>query len=199
MKKIIIIIFSSLLLYGCIGVSSQGVLGTGVSIYTDPRTLGTQIDDSIMQKSLGIRIAQVNSKYIISVSTKVGFLIDGHIFLKGTVDTVDEKILMTKLAWKIEGARSVKNNLKVKDKFSLKNEAKDLLITSQIKVALLANKKVKSVNYQINTVNQIIYIFGIAQNEEERREVINEGKQILDVKNVDATIFLVNDLSQNKK
>ena len=196
MKKIIIIIFSSLLLYGCVGVSSQGVLGTGVSIYTDPRTLGTQIDDSIMQKSLGIRIAQVNSKYIISVSTKV---IDGHIFLKGTVDTVDEKILMTKLAWKIEGARSVKNNLKVKDKFSLKNEAKDLLITSQIKVALLANKKVKSVNYQINTVNQIIYIFGIAQHEEERREVINEGKQILDVKNVDATIFLVNDLSQNKK
>ena len=196
MKKIIIIIFSSLLLYGCVGVSSQGVLGTGVSIYTDPRTLGTQIDDSIMQKSLGIRIAQVNSKYIISVSTKV---IDGHIFLKGTVDTVDEKILMTKLAWKIEGARSVKNNLKVKDKFSLKNEAKDLLITSQIKVALLANKKVKSVYYQINTVNQIIYIFGIAQNEEERREVINEGKQILDVKNVDATIFLVNDLSQNKK
>ena len=196
MKKIIIIIFSSLLLYGCVGVSSQGVLGTGVSIYTDPRTLGTQIDDSIMQKSLGIRIAQVNSKYIISVSTKV---IDGHIFLKGTVDTVDEKILMTKLAWKIEGARSVKNNLKVKDKFSLKNEAKDLLITSQIKVALLANKKVKSVNYQINTVNQIIYIFGIAQNEEERREVINEGKQILDVKTVDATIFLVNDLSQNKK
>lgn len=196
MKKIIIIIFSYLLLYGCVGVSSQGVLGTGVSIYTDPRTLGTQIDDSIMQKSLGIRIAQVNSKYIISVSTKV---IDGHIFLKGTVDSVDEKILMTKLAWKIEGARSVKNNLKVKDKFSLKNEAKDLLITSQIKVALLANKKVKSVNYQINTVNQIIYIFGIAQNEEERREVINEGKQILDVKNVDATIFLVNDLSQNKK
>jgi len=196
MKKIIIIIFSSFVIYGCVGVSSQGVLGTGVSIYIDPRTLGTQIDDSIMQKSLSIRIAQVNSKYIISVSTKV---IDGHIFLKGTVDTVDEKILMTKLAWKIEGVRSVKNNLKVKDKFSLKNEAKDLLITSQMKVALLANKKVKSVNYQINTVNQIIYIFGIAQNEEERREVINEAKQILDVKNVDATIFLLNDLSQNKK
>ena len=164
MKKIIIIIFSSFVIYGCVGVSSQGVLGTGVSIYIDPRTLGTQIDDSIMQKSLSIRIAQVNSKYIISVSTKV---IDGHIFLKGTVDTVDEKILMTKLAWKIEGVRSVKNNLKVKDKFSLKNEAKDLLITSQMKVALLANKKVKSVNYQINTVNQIIYIFGVAQHEDE--------------------------------
>jgi osmotically-inducible protein OsmY len=196
MKKIILIFFSLLILYGCVGVSSQGVLGTGVTIYTDPRSLGTQIDDSIMQKSLSIRVAQVNSKYILTVSTKV---IDGHIYLNGTVDTVDEKILLTKLAWKIEGARTVKNNLKVKDKFSLKNEAKDLLITSQIKVALLANKKVKSVNYQINTVNQIIYIFGIAQNEEERREVINEGKQILDVKNVDATIFLVSDLSQNKK
>ena len=196
MKKIILTFFSLFILYGCVGVSSQGVLGTGVSIYTDPRSLGTQIDDSIMQKSLSIRVAQVNSKYILTVSTKV---IDGHIYLNGTVDTVDEKILLTKLAWKIEGARTVKNNLKVKDKFSLKNEAKDLLITSQIKVALLANKKVKSVNYQINTVNQIIYIFGIAQNEEERREVINEGKQILDVKNVDATIFLVSDLSQNKK
>jgi len=196
MKKIILTFFSLFILYGCVGVSSQGVLGTGVTIYTDPRSLGTQIDDSIMQKSLSIRVAQVNSKYILSVSTKV---IDGHIYLNGTVDTVDEKILLTKLAWKTEGARSVKNNLKVKDKFSLKNEAKDLLITSQIKVALLANKKVKSVNYQINTVNQIIYIFGIAQNEEERREVINEGKQILDVKNVDATIFLVSDLSQNKK
>ena len=196
MKKTILIFFSLFILYGCVGVSSQGVLGTGVTIYTDPRSLGTQIDDSIMQKSLSIRVAQVNSKYILLVSTKV---IDGHIYLNGTVDTVDEKILLTKLAWKIEGARTVKNNLKVKDKFSLKNEAKDLLITSQIKVALLANKKVKSVNYQINTVNQIIYIFGIAQNEEERREVINEGKQILDVKNVDATIFLVSDLSQNKK
>ena len=196
MKKTILIFFSLFILYGCVGVSSQGVLGTGVTIYTDPRSLGTQIDDSIMQKSLSIRVAQVNSKYILTVSTKV---IDGHIYLNGTVDTVDEKILLTKLAWKIEGARTVKNNLKVKDKFSLKNEAKDLLITSQIKVALLANKKVKSVNYQINTVNQIIYIFGIAQNEEERRVVINEGKQILDVKNVDATIFLVSDLSQNKK
>ena len=196
MKKTILIFFSLFILYGCVGVSSQGVLGTGVTIYTDPRSLGTQIDDSIMQKSLSIRVAQVNSKYILTVSTKV---IDGHIYLNGTVDTVDEKILLTKLAWKIEGARTVKNNLKVKDKFSLKNEAKDLLITSQIKVALLANKKVKSVNYQINTVNQIIYIFRIAQNEEERREVINEGKQILDVKNVDATIFLVSDLSQNKK
>jgi osmotically-inducible protein OsmY len=196
MKKTILIFFSLFILYGCVGVSSQGVLGTGVTIYTDPRSLGTQIDDSIMQKSLSIRVAQVNSKYILTVSTKV---IDGHIYLNGTVDTVDEKILLTKLAWKIEGARTVKNNLKVKDKFSLKNEAKDLLITSQIKVALLVNKKVKSVNYQINTVNQIIYIFGIAQNEEERREVINEGKQILDVKNVDATIFLVSDLSQNKK
>ena len=196
MKKTILIFFSLFILYGCVGVSSQGVLGTGVTIYTDPRSLGTQIDDSIMQKSLSIRVAQVNSKYILTVSTKV---IDGHIYLNGTVDTVDEKILLTKLAWKIEGARTVKNNLKVKDKFSLKNEAKDLLITSQIKVALLANKKVKSVNYQINTVNQIIYIFGIAQNEEERREVINEGKQILDVKNVDTTIFLVSDLSQNKK
>ena len=196
MKKIISILFILLTLSGCVGVSSQGVLGTGVNIFLDPRTLGTQIDDSIMQKSFLIRVSQIDKKYVLSVSSKV---VDGHIYLTGTVDYVDEKILLTKIAWKTEGARSVKNNIKVKDKFSLKNSAKDLLITSQLKVALLSNKQVSMANYQINTVNQIIFIFGIAKSESEKREVINEAKIIQDVKNIDASIFLVSELSKNKK
>ena len=196
MKKIISILFILLTLSGCVGVSSQGVLGTGVNVFLDPRTLGTQIDDSIMQKSFLIRVSQIDKKYVLSVSSKV---VDGHIYLTGTVDSVDEKILLTKIAWKTEGARSVKNNIKVKDKFSLKNSAKDLLITSQLKVALLSNKQVSMANYQINTVNQIIFIFGIAKSESEKREVINEAKIIQDVKNIDASIFLVSELSKNKK
>ena len=196
MKKIVSILFILLALSGCVGVSSQGVLGTGVNVYLDPRTLGTQIDDSIMQKSFLIRVSQIDKKYVLSVSSKV---VDGHIYLTGTVDSVDEKILLTKIAWKTEGARSVKNNIKVKDKFSLKNSAKDLLITSQLKVALLSNKQVSMANYQINTVNQIIFIFGIAKSESEKREVINEAKIIQDVKNIDASIFLVSELSKNKK
>ena len=196
MKKIISILFILLTLSGCVGVSSQGVLGTGVNIFLDPRTLGTQIDDSIMQKSFLIRVSQIDKKYVLSVSSKV---VDGHIYLTGTVDSVDEKILLTKIAWKTEGARSVKNNIKVKDKFSLKNSAKDLLITTQLKVALLSNKQVSMANYQINTVNQIIFIFGIAKSESEKREVINEAKIIQDVKNIDASIFLVSELSKNKK
>jgi osmotically-inducible protein OsmY len=196
MKKIASILFIFLTLSSCIGVSSQGVLGTGVNVYLDPRTLGTQIDDSIMQKSFLIRVSQIDKKYVLSVSSKV---VDGHIYLTGTVDSVDEKILLTKIAWKTEGARSVKNNIKVKDKFSLKNSAKDLLITSQLKVALLSNKQVSMANYQINTVNQIIFIFGIAKSESEKREVINEAKIIQDVKNIDASIFLVSELSKNKK
>ena len=196
MKKIVSILFILLTLSGCVGVSSQGVLGTGVNIFLDPRTLGTQIDDSIMQKSFLIRVSQIDKKYVLSVSSKV---VDGHIYLTGTVGSVDEKILLTKIAWKTEGARSVKNNIKVKDKFSLKNSAKDLLITSQLKVALLSNKQVSMANYQINTVNQIIFIFGIAKSESEKREVINEAKIIQDVKNIDASIFLVSELSKNKK
>ena len=196
MKKIVIIIFSFLILTGCVGVGSEGVLGTGVSIYLDPRSLGTQIDDSIMQKSLLIRITKTDKKYILDISPKV---VDGHIFLTGVVEKVDEKILMTKLAWKTEGARSVKNNIEVKDKFSLKNYSQDVLISSQMKVALLANKKISMSNYQVNTVNQVIFIFGIAANEAERREVMNEASLIKDVKSVDATIFLVDDLSKNKK
>ncbi|MDB9711535.1 BON domain-containing protein [Pelagibacteraceae bacterium] len=196
MKKIVSILFILLSLSGCIGVSSQGVLGTGVNIFLDPRTLGTQIDDSIMQKSFLIRVSQIDKKYVLSASSKV---VDGHIYLTGTVNSVDEKILLTKIAWKTEGARSVKNNIKVKDKFSLKNSAKDLLITSQLKVALLSNKQVSMANYQINTVNQIIFIFGIAKSESEKREVINEAKTIQDVKNIDASIFLVSELSKNKK
>ena len=196
MKKIFIAFFSFLILTGCVGVGSEGVLGTGVSIYLDPRSLGTQIDDSIMQKSLLIRITKTDKKYILDVSPKV---VDGHIFLTGVVEKVDEKILMTKLAWKTEGARSVKNNIEVKDKFSLKNYSQDVLISSQMKVALLANKKISMSNYQVNTVNQVIFIFGIAANEAERREVMNEASLIKDVKSVDATIFLVDDLSKNKK
>ena len=196
MKKIVSILFILLILSGCVGVSSQGVLGTGVNIFLDPRTLGTQIDDSIMQKSFLIRVSQIDKKYVLSVSSKV---VDGHIYLTGTVGSVDEKILLTKVAWKTEGARSVKNNIKVKDKFSLKNSAKDLLITSQLKVALLSNKQVSMANYQINTVNQIIFIFGIAKSESEKREVINEAKTIQDVKNIDTSIFLVSELSKNKK
>ncbi len=196
MKKIITTILSFLILTGCVGVSSEGVLGTGVSIYTDPRTLGTQIDDSIMQKSILVRTAQIDKKYVLDISSKV---IDGHIFLTGKVDKVDEKILMTKLAWKTEGARSVKNNIEVRDKFSLKDYSKDLLITSQMKVAMLANKKIASVNYNINTVNQVMFIFGIAANESERREVMNEASLIKDVKKVDPSIFLVDDLSKNKR
>ena len=196
MKKIVSILFILMTLSGCIGVSSQGVLGTGVNIFLDPRTLGTQIDDSIMQKSFLIRVSQIDKKYVLSVSSKV---VDGHIYLTGTVDSVDEKILLTKIAWKTEGARSVKNNVKVKDKFSLQNSAKDLLITSQLKVALLSNKQVSMSNYQINTVNQIIFIFGIAKSESEKKEVINEAKIIQDVKNIDASIFLVSELSKNKK
>ena len=196
MKKIASILFILLTLSGCIGVSSQGVLGTGVNIFLDPRTLGTQIDDSIMQKSFLIRVSQIDKKYILSVSSKV---VDGHIYLTGTVDSVDEKILLTKIAWKTEGARSVKNNIKVKDKFSLKNSAKDLLITSQLKVALFSNKQVSMVNYQINTVNQNVFIFGIAKNEGERASVINEAKLVPEVKLVDASIFLVSELSKNKK
>ena len=196
MKKIVITFFSFLILTGCVGVGSEGVLGTGVSIYLDPRSLGTQIDDSIMQKSLLIRITKTDKKYILDVSPKV---VDGHIFITGVVEKVDEKILMTKLAWKTEGARSVKNNIEVKDKFSLKNYSQDVLISSQMKVALLANKKISMSNYQVNTVNQVIFIFGIAANEAERREVMNEASLIKDVKSVDATIFLVDDLSKNKK
>jgi osmotically-inducible protein OsmY len=196
MKKIIIVFFAFLILNGCVGVSSQGVLGTGVNIYLDPRSLGTQIDDSIMQKSLLIKLTQLDKKYILDISPKV---VDGHIYLTGSVDTVDEKILMTKLSWKTEGARSVKNNIKVRDKFSLKNSAKDLLITSQLKVALFSNKQVSMANYQINTVNQNVFIFGIAKNEGERASVINEAKLVPEVKLVDASIFLVSELSKNKK
>ena len=149
-----------------------------------------------MQKSLLIRLTKLDKKYILDISPKV---VDGHVYLTGSVDTVDERILMTKLSWKTDGARSVKNNIKVKDKFSLKNSAKDLLITSQLKVALFSNKQVSMANYQINTVNQNIFIFGIAKNEGERASVINEAKLVPEVKLVDASIFLVNELSKNKK
>ena len=186
---ILIIIF--ILISGCVGYSSTGVLGTGVSVAMDPRTIGTQIDDSIMQKNLRAKLILIDSTYLLKVKTKV---LDGRIFITGKVDTVEEKLKITKLGWEIKGARSVKNDLKIKEKFSFKQTAKDVLITSQLRTAMIANKKIKSANYDIDTYKKTVYVYGISQNEVERAEVINEAKKVLDVEDVVTSIFLVEDL-----
>ena len=194
-KKIIILI-SLVFITGCVGYSSTGVLGTGVSIALDPRSLGTQIDDSIMQQNLRARLIKADKSYIISVKTKI---LDGRIFLTGKVNSVEDKLKITKLAWEIKGARSVNNDLQIKEKFDFKRSAKDLLITSQLRAAIIGNKKIKSVNYNIDTYKKIIYVYGIAQNKIERDEVTKEAKQILDVEDVITSIFLVDDLRVVKK
>ena len=187
----ILLLLILLIVTGCVGTSSTGVLGTGVSIATDPRTIGTQIDDSIMQKNLSAKLINMNTNYILSVKSKV---LDGRIFITGKVETIEEKLKITKLGWEIKGARSVKNDLQIKEKFNFQQSAKDLLITSQLRAALITNKKIKSVNYNIDTHKKKIYVYGISQNEEERSEVINEAKQILDVDDVIASILLIEDL-----
>ena len=194
--KNIIILFLFIILSGCVGYSSTGVLGTGVSIALDPRSLGTQIDDSIMQQNLRARLLSADKSYIISVKTKI---LDGRIFLTGKVNTIEDKLKITKLAWEIKGARSVNNDLQIKEKFNFQRSAKDLLITSQLRAALIGSKKIKSVNYNIDTYKKKIYIYGIAQNETERDEVTKEAKQILDVEDVITSIFLVDDLRVVKK
>ena len=192
----IIILLSFVLLSSCVGYSSTGVLGTGVSIALDPRSLGTQIDDSLMQQNLRARLLSTNKSYIISVKTKI---LDGRIFLTGKVNSVEDKLKITKLAWEIKGARSVNNDLQIKEKFNFKRSAKDLLITSQLRAALIGSKNIKAVNYNIDTYKKKVYVYGIAQNKKERDEVIKEAKQILDVEDVVTSIFLVDDLRVVKK
>ena len=192
----ILSIFLLLILTSCVGTSSTGIFGTGVSIAFDPRTVGTQIDDSIMQKNLSAKLINMNTNYILSVKTKV---LDGRIFITGKVDTVEEKLKITKLGWEIKGARSVKNDLQIKEKFDFQRAAKDLLITSQLRTAIITNKKIKSVNYNIDTYKKKIYVYGIAQDEDERSEVINEAKQILDVEDVISSVLLIEDLRVVKK
>ena len=185
------LVITFILISGCVGYSSTGVLGTGVSVAMDPRTIGTQIDDSLMQKNLRAKLILMDKGYLLNVKTKV---LDGRIFITGKVDTIEEKLKITKLGWEIKGARSVKNDLKIKENFNFKQTAKDVLITSQLRTAMIANKKIKSANYDIDTYKKTIYIYGISQNEKERAEVINEAKQILDVEDVITSIFLVEDL-----
>ncbi|MCH2377338.1 MAG: BON domain-containing protein [Pelagibacterales bacterium] len=192
LKKNITVLFLLVLLSACIGSSTSGVFGSGVSIALDPRTLGTQIDDSIMQKNLLARLTLAEKKYFIKISVKV---LDGRIFLRGKVDEPEEKLNITKMAWETKGARSVKNNIAIKQKFSFKNVATDVLITSQLRVALMFNKSVKATNFNIDTINQKIYVFGIAHNENEKKEIIQEAKQIVDVKEVVTSILMVSDLS----
>tara|TARA_B100001115_G_C15711441_1_gene345573 strand:- start:164 stop:757 length:594 start_codon:yes stop_codon:yes gene_type:complete len=190
-NKLLIIILISFILSGCTGVGSKGLFGTGVSVALDPRTVGTQIDDSIMQKTLSAKILAKDKKYLISVKTKV---LDGRIFITGKVDNPEEKLLITKLAWETKGARSVRNDIKIKEDFNFKQSAKDLLITSQLRTALIVNKNIKATNYQIDTYKKKIYVYGISLTSEEKDLVISEAKEILDVEDVIASIILVEDL-----
>ncbi len=196
LKKNIIILFLLVLLSACVGSSSGGIFGTGVSIALDPRTLGTQIDDSIMQKNLLARLALTEKKYLIKLSVKV---LDGRIFLGGKVDEPEEKLKITKIAWETKGVRSVKNNIAIKQKFSLINTTKDILITSQLKAALILNKNVKAANFNIDTINQKTYVFGIAHNENEKKEIIQEAKQIVDLDELVTSILMVSDLSRQRE
>ena len=189
--KFILIILLSIILSGCVGVSSKGIFGTGVSVAFDPRTVGTQMDDSIMQKNLAARILIKDKKYLLLVKSKV---LDGRIFLTGKVDSIEEKLLLTKLAWEIKGARSVRNDIKIKEEFNFKRSAKDILITSQLRTAIILNKNIKATNYQIDTYKKKIYIYGIAITSEEKDLVISEAKEILDVEEVISSILLLEDL-----
>ena len=194
-NKLLISLLLLLILNGCVGTSSQGLFGTGVSIAIDPRSLGTQIDDNIMQKNLKARLLLEDKKYLLSINSKV---LDGRIFITGKVDNPEEKLKITKMAWETKGVRSVRNNLIIKKEFNFKQSAVDLLITSQLRTALVLNKKIKSTNYNIDTYKKKIYIYGIAQTKEEQEEVVNEGKSIPDVKRVIASILLVEDLRIQK-
>ena len=196
MKNNFIILFLLLLLNSCVGSSTSGVFGTGVSVALDPRTLGTQIDDSIMQKNLQARLALTEKKYLIRISVKV---LDGRIFLGGKVDEPEEKLKITKMAWETKGARSVKNNIVIQQKFSFKNTFKDVLITSPLRTALILNKNIKAANFNIDTINQKTYVFGIAHNNNERKEIIQEAKQIVDLKELVTSILMVSDLSRQRE
>ena len=193
--RILILLLITLFLSGCVGVSSKGIFGTGVSVALDPRSLGTQIDDSIMQKNLSARLLLMDKKYFLSIKSKV---LDGRIFLTGKVNNPEEKLKITKLAWETEGARSVRNDIKIKEKFNFQQSAKDILVTSQLRTALILNKEIKATNYQIDTYKKKIYVYGIALTSDEKELVINEAKEILDVEDVIASILIVDDLRIQK-
>jgi osmotically-inducible protein OsmY len=195
-NKILSLFFIGLVFSGCVGVASKGIFGTGVSVALDPRTVGTQVDDSIMQKNLAGRILLMNKKYLLSVKTKV---LDGRIFLTGKVDNPEEKLKLTKLAWETSGVRSVRNDIKIKEEFNFQQSAKDILITSQLRSAMIFNKNIKATNYQIDTYKKKIYVYGIALNSDERDLVVKEAEEILDVEDVIASIILVDDLRIQKE
>ena len=193
--KFLIIILVGFILSGCVGVSSKGLFGSGVSVAFDPRSVGTQMDDSIMQKNFVARLLLVDKKYFLSVKSKV---LDGRIFLTGKVDKPEEKLKITKIAWETKGARSVRNDIRINEKFNFKQSAKDILITTQLRTALIVNKNIKATNYEIDTHKKKIYVYGIALTSEEKDLVISEAKEILDVEKVIASIILVEDLRIQK-
>ena len=193
-KKIINFSLLIFILSGCIK-NNIGTFGKGVTISFDPRTVGMQIDDTLMQKNLVARLTLAEKKYFLSIQVEV---LDGRIFLTGKTDEPEEKIKVTKLAWETKGVRSVKNAITIKGQSNFRSTAKDILITSQLRTAMIFNKSIKSNNYTLETINKNIYIFGIAMDDDEKKAVIDEANKIYDVEKVIPTIYLVSELSRNK-
>lgn len=199
MNKIFFIFIFLFTLNSCvpvIGVSSVGMIKTGVEVADDPRSIGRIVDDNVIEKSFLYKISQIDKNYLLKIKADS---LDGRFILKGNVKTVDEKIQMTKIAWETDGVRSVENIIVVDDQSSWKDKAEDILITSQFKVALISHKEVKSNNFNYTTINKNLYIFGIARSEEEKQIVLDEAEQIQNVEEVISSIFLKEDLLNNQR
>jgi osmotically-inducible protein OsmY len=190
--KFIKVILISLFLTSCIGNITSTVFGVGVNINLDPRSPGLYLDDKLAETIITKKIVSHNYK-LVFLNVKV---IDGTAILSGRVERAEDKLKMTKFAWETAGIKAVRNDIVIADQTSFQQRAKDILISSQLSTALLLNKKINSRNYNLETINGKVYIYGMARTTEELDEVIKEAKLIPGVAEVVPSIILADNLSR---
>lgn len=170
----ILLLTASLALSGCAG-ALFGVGSAAVAASTTEKGISTSVSDGMIFGKLHDKFIQNDA----SLSTVVDVTVnDGAVLLTGKVKTPEEKILATKLAWEIKGVREVVNELQITDKASIKDTAKDLAASAQLRGKLIADADISSLNYSIDVVNGTVYLSGVASNTTEMNKVIAHAQEL---------------------
>jgi osmotically-inducible protein OsmY len=184
-----LLISSALALSGCVN-AAIGIGTAAVAASTTEKGLSTSVSDSVIQTRLSESFFQTSQSIFLNVETSVN---DGSVLLTGKLKTQEEKITATRLSWEIRGVREVINEIQLSDASSFKSSAKDLAASAQLRAALIRDANISSLNFSVDVVNGIVYLSGVAKNEEERERVVAHAQELRFAKQVVSYIILIYD------
>ncbi len=170
-----------IILTNCSIPVATGVATKAVTVSNSDRSVGEYVDDVLIKTVLKNSYFDQSEKIFFNVDVEVS---QGRVLLTGTVDNIDLRIEATRIAWGVKGVQTVINEIQISENDSILNFADDLVISTKVKAKIILDEEVNSLNYNIETVNKIVYIIGISGSSDEKQKVIDLSKEVFGVEEV---------------